>query len=392
MLFSNIPKLALLGYLTAQRVSGEVVPLDSNATSIASPPALASTTATPCICTEWSQISPAVAECTSITLDNIQAPASSAIILTKLKTGTSVTFSGTTTFGFTNSSQFRPIQIAGNNVTIQGAPGSIIDGGGPQYWDGLGSNGGLPKPGQFMKVQITNNSILKDLYIQNYPSHGINLAGVINSTVQNIVLNNSLGDAPNNISNGLSAAHNSDGFNVGNSVNLLLKDCKVWNQDDCVVVSDSSNVTVRNVFCSGSHGLSIAGGGTGPGHDIENIIFEDSVVTNSTNGLRIKTDFNATGSVVNVMFSNINLSNIKNYGIDIQQDYLNGGSTGIPSNGVHVADIRFLNVKGLVVPAAMNYYILCGNGSCENFIFEGVDIQGGGDTSSCNYPEGGCPE
>jgi polygalacturonase len=123
-----------------------------------------------------------------------------------------------------------------------------------------------------MKVQITNNSMMRDLHIQNYPSHGINLAGVINSTVQNIILNNSLGDAPNNISKGLSAAHNSDGFNVGNSVNLVLRNSKVWNQDDCVVVSDSSNVTVSNMFCSGSHGLSIAGGGTGPGHNISNIL------------------------------------------------------------------------------------------------------------------------
>jgi polygalacturonase len=81
----------------------------------------------------------------SITLDNIHAPASSAIILTKLKTGASVVFKGTTSFGFTNSSQFRPIQISGSNVTIRGTRGSIIDGGGQQYWDGLGSNGGLPK-------------------------------------------------------------------------------------------------------------------------------------------------------------------------------------------------------------------------------------------------------
>lgn len=123
-----------------------------------------------------------------------------------------------------------------------------------------------------MKVQITNYSTMKDLYIQNYPSHGINVAGVLNSTIQNIILNNSLGDAPNNRSNGLSAAHNTDAFDVGNSVNLLIENCKVWNQDDCVVVSDSSNVTVRSTFCSGSHGLSIAGGGTGPGHNISNIL------------------------------------------------------------------------------------------------------------------------
>lgn len=123
-----------------------------------------------------------------------------------------------------------------------------------------------------MKVQITNHSILRDLYIENIPSHGINVAGVLDSTIQNIVINNSLADAPNAISNGLAAGHNTDGFNVGNSVNLLIQDCKVWNQDDCVVVSDSANVTVKNVFCSGSHGLSIAGGGSGSGHDISNIL------------------------------------------------------------------------------------------------------------------------
>ena len=123
-----------------------------------------------------------------------------------------------------------------------------------------------------MKVQITNHSVMRDLYIENIPSHGINVAGVLDSTIQNIVVNNSLGDAPNSLSGSLAAAHNTDAFDVGNCVNLLIQDCKVWNQDDCVVVSDSTNVTVRNVFCSGSHGLSIAGGGTGPGHNISNIL------------------------------------------------------------------------------------------------------------------------
>ncbi|KIN07214.1 glycoside hydrolase family 28 protein [Oidiodendron maius Zn] len=349
------------------------------------------TTTTPCHCTAWSQISPAVAACLDITLDNIQAPTSSAIILTKLQTGASVTFKGRTSFDFTNSSQFKPIQIAGNHVSIVGAPGSVIDGGGQQYWDGLGTNGGRPKPGQFMKVQITNHSIMRDLYIENIPSHGINVAGVLDSTIQNIVVNNSLGDAPNSLSGGLAAAHNTDAFDVGNCVNLLIQDCKVWNQDDCVVVSDSTNVTVRNVFCSGSHGLSIAGGGTGPGHNISNILFTDSVVTNSTNGLRIKTDFNATGSVVNVTYSNIALSNIKQYGIDIEQDYLNGGPSGIATNGVRVENIRFENVAGWVVPEARDYYVLCGDGSCNGITYKNVHITGGEELSSCNYPWSGCP-
>lgn len=119
--------------------------------------------------------------------------------------------------------------------------------------------------------------------------------------------------------------------------------------------------------------------------------FKDSTVTNSTNGLRIKTDYNATGSVVNVTFANIALSNIKNYGIDVQQDYRNGGPTGIASNGVLVANISFENVKGWVVPAAADYYVLCGDGSCEDFEFKDVDVWGGGRNSTCNYPAQGCP-
>lgn len=119
--------------------------------------------------------------------------------------------------------------------------------------------------------------------------------------------------------------------------------------------------------------------------------FQNSVVTNSTTALRIKTDLGATGSVVNATWSNITLSNIKSIGIDIQQDYENSGSTGTPSNGVRVAGITFKDISGWVTPKGKNYYILCGDGSCTDFTFENVKLQGGNATSSCNYPVSGCP-
>lgn len=119
--------------------------------------------------------------------------------------------------------------------------------------------------------------------------------------------------------------------------------------------------------------------------------FTDSVVTNSTNGLRIKTDFNATGSVVNVTYSNIALSNIKEFGIVVEQDYLNGGPSGTPTDGVLVENIHFENVAGWAVPAASDYYVLCGQGSCEGISYKNVHITGGKALSSCNYPWSGCP-
>lgn len=93
--------------------------------------------------------------------------------------------------------------------------------------------------------------------------------------------------------------------------------------------------------------------------------------------------------VNNVLYSNITMSGITKYGIDIQQDYLNGGPTGTPTNGVIISGVSFINVKGTVSSSsAYDYYILCGSGSCSNFSFSDVSITGG--TSSCNYPTSTC--
>ena len=56
-----------------------------------------------------------------------------------------------------------------------------------------------------------------------------------------------------------------------------------------------------------------------------------------------------------------------------------------------MAGIHFENIKGLVLPQAMDYYIFCGEGSCSDFTFRDVHVMGGNKTSSCNFRVGGCP-
>lgn len=49
---------------------------------------------------------------------------------------------------------------------------------------------------------------------------------------------------------------------------------------------------------------------------IKDVFFYDSTVMNGENGVRIKTDSGATGSLVqNVIYQNIKLSNISDYGV-----------------------------------------------------------------------------
>ncbi|KUL85738.1 hypothetical protein ZTR_08527 [Talaromyces verruculosus] len=378
---------ALTSSLTSSSTSS-VTPTSSvsaplTITTVTTSTQLVSSSATPCTCTDYSQISSAVTSCTNIVLSNIAAPNGSAIDLSGLQAGTTVTFDGLTTFGFTNSSSFNPMTISGAGITITANPGAVIDGNGQAYWDGLGSNGGVPKPDHFIVVKkVTANSVIKNLYIQNWPTHLFSVSSCSNLVFQDLFLNNTDGNAPNAVSGGLPAAHNSDGFDLSSSNNIVIERSLVYNQDDCVAITSGDNVTVSNVECHGGHGLSIGSVGGKSNNNVTNIRFADSSIIDSQNGCRIKTNYNTTGYIANITYSNIAISDVSIYGIDVQQDYLNGGPTGTPTNGVLIQNVQFQNVTGTVASSAQDYYVLCGDGSCSNFTFSGVAISGGG-VSTC---------
>jgi len=89
-------------------------------------------------------------------------------------------------------------------------------------------------------------------------------------------------------------------------------------------------------------------------------------------GVRIKTIQGATGSVSNITYSNITLKAINQYGIVIQQDYLDGKPTGKPTAGVPIKHVTLSNVSGTVASGGKSKYILCA--SCSDFIFNNVTL------------------
>ncbi|KAL7005412.1 hypothetical protein EMMF5_004966 [Cystobasidiomycetes sp. EMM_F5] len=315
-----------------------------------------------CTVTSFSAIPAAVANCTSITLQDIAVPGGSSLNLTGLKTGSIVNFAGTTSFGFANASYDMITVSNAMNVTIQATSGGLINGNG-QAW----------------------NSTIRNLFITSWPVHCFSISGGNHLLFENITLDNRAGDAPNDMSGGLSAAHNSDGFDLSSTNNTILRNFSVYNQDDCVAITSGDNVLVDNAYCSGGHGLSIGSVGLKSNNIVTNIVFQNSVIVDSENGPRIKSNSNATGSVSNITYRSIRVTNISTYGIDIQQDYLNGGPTGNPTNGVNVSNIIMSNITGTAAASALDYYILCGNSSCSNFNFSNVNITGGKITSKCNY-------
>lgn len=92
--------------------------------------------------------------CSSIVLSSIAVPAGTTLDMTGLKDGTTVTFEGTTTFGYKEWTG-PLISFSGKDITINGASGHVINGNGPAWWDGKGSNGGKTKPKFFYTHSMT---------------------------------------------------------------------------------------------------------------------------------------------------------------------------------------------------------------------------------------------
>jgi len=129
------------------------------------------------------------------------------------------------------------------------------------------------RPDHFIVVnKLTAGSVIENLHIQNWPTHLFSISSCSNMIMQNMLLDNSAGDAPNAISGGLAAAHNSDGFDLSTSSNVIITNNTVYNQDDCVAITSGNNVTVSNMYCSGGHGLSIGSVGGKSNNNVTNIL------------------------------------------------------------------------------------------------------------------------
>jgi polygalacturonase len=81
------------------------------------------------------------------------------------------------------------------------------------------------------------NGVISNLYIQNYPVHCFDITGCDGMTLTGITLDNSAGDTDD-------LGHNTDGFDISSTDNLVLSNSVVYNQDDCVAVTSGTNITV----------------------------------------------------------------------------------------------------------------------------------------------------
>ncbi|XP_060534657.1 polygalacturonase-like [Cylas formicarius] len=330
-----------------------------------------------CTVTNFDDVANAVSSCTDLVIQDLTVPAGKALQL-DLKSGTKLTFKGTIKFDFLNW-EGPLLVISGSSVTVEGS-GATLNGQGEKYWDGKGGSG-TTKP-VFVKIKTKANSVLNNVNLLNCPERCVSInADDTNLNGWNIDV--SAGDTQ--------GGHNTDGFDVSNTNNLHIDHATVQNQDDCVAVNQGTNMVFSNLDCSGGHGLSISVGlssSNGSPNTVSNITFTDSKVRKSANGLHIKTHpTGGTGAVKDVTYNNIVISDITNYGIEIQEDY---GDVGNPKANIPITNLILKQYTGTVSGSkAKQVSIVCASGGCSNWNWDGVSISGAKVKDDCNFQPNG---
>ncbi|PVH78555.1 glycoside hydrolase family 28 protein [Cadophora sp. DSE1049] len=324
----------------------------------------------------YSLASKSKASCATIVLSSLTVPSGVTLKLEGLNDGTTVIFQGTTTWGY-KEWEGSLVSISGNKITIKGDPGSVLDGQGALWWDGLGGNGGKIKP-KFFKANDLTDSLIQSITIKNAPKNSFSLNRVTRLTIKDVTVDDSDGDYA-------TGGHNTDGFNINNADQVYFSGVKVWNQDDCMNVNSGTNIYWTNGFCSGGHGLSI--GSVANGSVVRNVTFENTVLEKQQQSVRIKTNSGAVASVSDIYYRNIVFNGGTDYGIIVDQSY--GGTKHKPTNGVTIKNFQLKNVTGTVDSGATQILVECGVGSCTDWAWSGVKVTGGKTSTAClNLPSG----
>ena len=200
------------------------------------------------------------------------------------------------------------------------------------------------------------------------------------------------------ISKSTNAAKNTDGFDIGESTEVTITNVSVTNDDDCVAFKPGvDGVTVTDITCTGSHGLSVGSLGKSSDDSVKNVYVSGATMINSTKAVGIKTypsgGSHGLSTVTNVTWTNVNVEGC-DYAIQIQSCYGEDGDycEEYPGDAV-LTDIVFDGFSGTTsgkyddVTANLD----CGeDGTCGITISDYTVVAPGGENEvlCANTPEG----
>ncbi|KAL9618422.1 MAG: hypothetical protein Q9160_006863 [Pyrenula sp. 1 TL-2023] len=237
----------------------------------------------------------------------------------------------------------------GQDIRIFG--GGTINGNGQAWYDGFAGSEILDPDNTFYRpiLFLTDNAT-------NVEVDGITL---LNSPCWNTFLVRTKDIKFNDIdiiafsTNASSLPKNTDGFDSLNTDGLTVTNTRVDIGDDCFSPKpNTSNIYVENLWCNGTHGVSMGSIGQYPGvlDYIENAFIKNVTLLNGQNGARLKAWAGANvgyGRISNITFQDFVIHNTDNP-VVVDQCYFNVNAStcaAFPSR-VNITDVLFENFRG----------------------------------------------
>ncbi|KAF3642236.1 Polygalacturonase [Capsicum annuum] len=190
---------------------------------------------------------------------------------------------------------------------------------------------------------------MKPTVLRFYSSFNVTVRDIkiINSPQCHLKFDNSKGVKINNVTiSAPESSPNTDGIHLQNTQDVEIHHSNIGTGDDCVSIQTGcSNIHVHHMNCGPGHGISLGGLGKDKSVACVSDIIVDNIILESTMyGARIKTWQGGIGSVKNISFSNIQVSDVR-VPIMIDQYYCDkvGGSKR-PSSEAGVRARRFVGL------------------------------------------------
>jgi galacturan 1,4-alpha-galacturonidase len=180
------------------------------------------------------------------------------------------------------ATMFTVPNVAG--ATIRSLTGlEIIDGSGQAFWDYFAINNTYERPSL---VHLTNvsNVTFTNIRVNDAPKAFI----YVKENSVNIKFSELVVSA---VSTSANKPSNTDGFDTADCSYITFNNIQVTNGDDCIAFKGGSNyISIKNITCVVSHGLSLGSLGLSPGRidKVQNVYVSDAIMINSTKAVGIK--------------------------------------------------------------------------------------------------------
>ncbi|WYZ36351.1 hypothetical protein EsH8_XIII_000003 [Colletotrichum jinshuiense] len=253
--------------------------------------------------------------------------------------------------------------IGGTNIHIFG--GGTYNG----AWYSVGKTGPI-----MLTLLNANNVLIENINMNKSPFWHNLVDGCTNVTYSHVNMNS--------VQTNGKQAQNTDGSKV------TITDCKIINGDDCVSFKpNSTDILVQNLYCQGSHGISVGSLGQYAGQVdiVKNIHAKNITMVNASNGARIKAwggsasatsaKGGGTGLVQNITFEDFTMQNV-DLPIVIDQCYQTSAATcaQYPS-GVRISDIHYIDITGTGGKASEVVTMVCSD-ICDDITATGTKLVG----------------